>query len=205
KHMDAMISCSNNSKPLMTFLLLIIVLTITNKANGREFQQSNTLFIRSSCSSTTYPKLCYTSLVKHAAFIQTNPLLLTGTALNITLSSAKTTSAAMSTMARTRGMGSREVAAMQDCVEVLADSVQQLGKSIAEMTHLRTSNFERTMSDVQTWVSAALTDDTTCTDGFQVTAVAGDVKTAVRGRIVEVAQLTSNALALINQLANSHA
>ncbi|MED6167279.1 hypothetical protein PIB30_001176 [Stylosanthes scabra] len=203
--MDAMISFSN-SKCLVTFLL-IIVLTITNcgEAKGRELQESNTLFIRSSCSSTTYPKLCYTSLVKHAAFIQTNPVLLTGTALNITLSSAKTTSADMTTMARSRGMGAREVAAMQDCVEVLADSVEQLRKSIGEMSHLRTSNFEMTMSDVQTWVSAALTDDTTCTDGFQETAVAGDVKTAVRGRIVGVAQLTSNALALINQLANSHA
>ncbi|MED6167273.1 hypothetical protein PIB30_001169 [Stylosanthes scabra] len=180
-------------------------LSIACEAKARELQESNTFFIRSSCNSTKYPKLCYTSLVKHATFIHKNPVLLTETALNITLSSAKSTSVAISMMARSRGMTTREVAAMQDCMEVLADSVEELRKSIGEMTHLRTSNFERTMSDVQTWVSAALTDDTTCTDGFQETVVAGDVKTIVRGRIVKVAQLTSNALALINQLANSHA
>ncbi|TKY68018.1 21 kDa protein [Spatholobus suberectus] len=73
------------------------------------------------------------------------------------------------------------------------------------MNHLRASNFEITMSDVQTWVSAALTDASTCTDGFQETATDGtDIKTTVRGQVVQVAQLTSNALALINQLANSH-
>lgn len=94
---------------------------------------------------------------------------------------------------------------MKDCVEVLGDSVDELRRSIGEMGHLRTSSFQLTMSDVQTWVSAALTDENTCTDGFQETASAtgADFKTAVRGRVVEVAQLTSNALALINQLANS--
>jgi pectinesterase inhibitor-like protein len=60
------------------------------------------------------------------------------------------------------------------------------------------------MSDVQTWVSAALTDQSTCTDGFQEANANGEIKTVVRGRIVQVAQLTSNALALLNKLATSH-
>lgn len=94
---------------------------------------------------------------------------------------------------------------MKDCVEELGDSVDELRRSIDEMSHLRESNFEMTMSDVQTWVSAALTDESTCTDGFQETAAAAtNIKNTVRGQVVQVAQLTSNALALINQLANSH-
>lgn len=102
-------------------------------------------------------------------------------------------------------MKPREAAAMRDCVEELSDSVDELRRSIDEMGRLRTLNFELTMSDVQTWVSAALTDESTCTDGFQEnSATDGDVKAIVRGRIVQVAQLTSNALALINQLATSH-
>ncbi|XP_027355011.1 21 kDa protein-like [Abrus precatorius] len=204
-----------SSKHLITSLLLILASSFTahsaNNANGTEtpYQEASTVFIRTSCNSTTYPRLCYSSLVKHADLIQTNRVLLTGTALNVTLASAKMTSAMISALAKSRGLKPREVAAMKDCVEELSDSVDELRRSIGEMGRLGPSNFELIMSDVQTWVSAALTDESTCTDGFQESAIAtsadsADVKTTVRGRIVVVAQLTSNALALINQLANSH-
>jgi len=189
------------------FLLIIFAfsfITHTIQATERPYQQSNTLFIKNSCSSTTYPKLCYTSLVKHADSIQTNRVLLTCTALNVTLASAKSTSAVISTLSKSQGLKPREAAAMKDCVEELSDSVDELRRSIGEMSRLRTSNFELTMSDVQTWVSAALTDESTCTDGFHEINAPGNVQTTVRGKIVQVAQLTSNALALINKLATSH-
>lgn len=193
-----------SSKVLITSLLIILASSLTTHCE-RAYQEASTTFIRTSCSSTTYPRLCYSSLVKHADLIQTNRVVLTGTALNVTLASTKSTSAMMSALAKSRGLKPREVAAMKDCVEELGDSVDELRRSIAEMSHLGPSNFEITMSDVQTWVSAALTDESTCTDGFQENASDGsDIKTTVRGRVVQVAQLTSNALALINQLANSH-
>jgi len=201
-----------SSKHLIIITSLVIIfslsfITSTVEATEKPYQEANTVFIRTSCSSTTYPRLCYSSLVKHAESIQTNRVLLACTALNVTLASAKSTSATMSALAKTQGMKPIEVAAMKDCVEELSDSVDQLRRSIAEMRNLRTSNFELTMSDVQTWVSAALTDESTCTDGFQPQQNQNqnqDVKTAVRVRVVQTAQLTSNALALINQLANSH-
>jgi pectinesterase inhibitor-like protein len=110
----------------------------------------------------------------------------------------------MSTIAKSQGLNPKEVAAMKDCVEVLSESVDELRRSINEISRLSTSNFELTMSDVQTWVSAALTDENTCTEGFQEINAKGNIKTIVRGKIVQVAQLTSNALALINKLAASH-
>ncbi|RVX15629.1 21 kDa protein [Vitis vinifera] len=57
------------------------------------------------------------------------------------------------------------------------------------------------MSDIQTWVSAALTNDDTCMDSFSGNAMNGNVKTTVRGYILHVAQMTSVALALINNYA----
>ena len=132
-------------------------------------------------------------------------MLLTGAALNVTLASVKSTVAVMSTMAKRRGLKPREAAAMKDCVEVLNESVDELRRSINGMSRLRSSNFEMTMSDVQTWVSAALTDESTCTDGFEESGLSIDganTKSRVRGLVAVVAQLTSNALALINQLAN---
>jgi pectinesterase inhibitor-like protein len=99
-------------------------------------------------------------------------------------------------------MKPREVSAMKDCVEESGDAVNELGKSMDEMSHARQSNFQSMIDDVQTWVSAALTDESTCSDGFAGNAMNGNLKTAVRGRIVNIAQLTSNALALINNYAS---
>ncbi|KAL3647454.1 hypothetical protein CASFOL_008422 [Castilleja foliolosa] len=72
------------------------------------------------------------------------------------------------------------------------------------MNLIKGSNFEMTMSDVQTWVSAALTDEETCMDGFAGKFMNGAAKTAVRGRILNVAHMTSNALALINCYVSLH-
>ena len=90
---------------------------------------------------------------------------------------------------------------MEDCVEELSDAVYELRMSIDEMGHAKRSNFGPMISDVQTWVSAAMTDENTCSDGFEGNGMNGNLKRAVRGRIVNIAQLTSNALALVNNFA----
>ena len=58
------------------------------------------------------------------------------------------------------------------------------------------------LSNVQTWMSAALTNEETCTDGFE-DIPDNEVKADVCGRAVKVKEVTSNALALVNGFANS--
>ncbi|XP_008234384.1 PREDICTED: 21 kDa protein [Prunus mume] len=166
--------------------------------------KTNTEFIKTSCRATTYPKLCRTSLSSHASTIQTSPKLMAGAALNVTLSSAKSTSATMLKLSQSHGLKPKEVGAMRDCLEELSDSVDELQSSIAEMGNFKSYDFQLMISDVQTWVSAALTDENTCSEGFGGNGMNGNLKTAVRGRIVNIAQLTSNALALINRYASVH-
>ncbi|CAI0547284.1 unnamed protein product [Linum tenue] len=198
--MAASSSCSSAA-----FLAALAVISLLASAAAAA-ATTNTEFIRTSCSATTYPKLCYNSLAVHATKIQTSAKLLATTALDVTLASAKSTSAAMLKLSRTHGLAPRQSAAMLDCVEELGDSVDQIRQSIDELAGARTSpaEFQMMISDVQTWVSAALTDETTCSDGFAGKEMAGEVKTAVRGRIEKIAHLTSNALALINAYAALH-
>lgn len=107
-------------------------------------------------------------------------------------------------LSKSQGISPRDVAAMKDCIEELRDSVDQLRNSIGEMSQLRGPNSNLVINDIQTWVSAALTDENTCTDGFAGKKMNGNMKIAVKGGIVNVAQLTSNALALINKYALIH-
>ncbi|XVE56362.1 hypothetical protein DITRI_Ditri04bG0003300 [Diplodiscus trichospermus] len=192
-----------------SFKFLLVLLALSSYINfssaGRQIApQSSTEFIRTSCSSTTYPKLCFESLSTRSSLIQTSPQLLAHAALDVTLSNAKSTSAMMLTLSKSHGMKPREVQAMQDCVEELGGTIDELKNSISEMDKIKGSNFGLMINDIQTWVSAALTDENTCSDGFQGNNMNGNVKTAVRIKVLTIAHLTSNALALVNNYASLH-
>ncbi|XP_009594970.1 21 kDa protein-like [Nicotiana tabacum] len=191
---------------ILTVFLIIAVFTSSSftesvSAARPAAGDTNTEFIRTSCKSTTYPNLCFSSLSGRATAIGVSPQLLAHESLTVSLETAQSTSAMMLKLAHVQGLTPREVGAMHDCVEELSDTVDELRKSLGEMKQLRGKDFDLKMSDIQTWVSAALTDEDTCTEGFAGKVMNGKVKTVVRGKILEVAHLTSNALALINSLA----
>lgn len=165
-------------------------------------------YIFASCKATRYPALCVQSLSAYASAIQQNEQHLAQTALSVSLSRAKSAAAFVAKMTRVRGIKPRELLAVKDCIENMKDSVDRLGKSIKELGHMGRDvvgqDFMWHLSNVQTWVSAALTDQNSCLDGFGGKAMDGNIKTAIRHRVVNVAQVTSNALALVNRFATRH-
>lgn len=94
--------------------------------------------------------------------------------------------------------------AVRDCIDNMGDSVDQLSQSLRELGKTNGQDFLWHMSNVQTWVSAALTDDNTCLDGFSGSSMNGKLKSAIRSRVVHVSQVTSNALALVNRFAERY-
>ena len=87
-----------------------------------------------------------------------------------------------------------------DCLENIGNSVDELKQSLVAMKGLEGAHFEMKKSNIQTWASAALTDEDTCMDGIEENAVNEEIKGVVRSNIVRVGQFTSNALALVNKL-----
>ncbi|KAJ9679029.1 hypothetical protein PVL29_021063 [Vitis rotundifolia] len=171
---------------LLIFLSLTSYINLSSAARPAA-DKASTEFIRTSCGTTTYPRL---SSSRHSPCCD--------------LSTARFTSSLMSKLVQSHGLKPREVAAMQDCVELLSDSVDQLRRAMGEMTQIKGSNFGLMMNDIQTWVSAALADEDTCTDGLAGNAMNGNLKTTVRARVVNMAHMTSIALGLINSYASLH-
>uniref|UniRef100_A0A7C8YJL3 Pectinesterase inhibitor domain-containing protein n=1 Tax=Opuntia streptacantha TaxID=393608 RepID=A0A7C8YJL3_OPUST len=188
------------------FTVVLSFNIFTNTSLGIRYAGSgSTEFIRQSCKATLYPALCYNSLSIYANSIQTNPRLLADTALSVSLSATQNTSSFMRKQSRGPEIKPRDVGPMRDCLKVLGDAVHELKDSIAEMAHINNDkNFRFLMSNIQTWVSAALTNEDTCTDGFSQKAMDSKVKMVVTQKIKSIAQLTSNALALINNYASDH-
>ncbi|KAK9276869.1 hypothetical protein L1049_006406 [Liquidambar formosana] len=165
---------------------------------------NDTDFIRTSCGATLYPELCYNSLAGYAYAVQQDPAQLARVAIRVSLSKTRHMASYVSNLSRQADYGAppRVVAALHDCFTNFDDAVDQIRGSLKEMRRLGSGESLRfQMSNVQTWMSAALTDVDTCTDGFE-DAPDGQVKTDVCERVTKVREFTSNALALINSYAS---
>lgn len=162
---------------------------------------SDTGFIRTSCATTLYPDLCYTSLAGYSNAVQQDPGRLARVAIGVTLSKAQRMANYVSNLSRQADYGSvpRAAAAIHDCFNVFGDAVDEIRGSLKQMRRLRGSgeSLRFQLSNVQTWMSAALTNEDTCTDGFQ-DVPEGPMKTDVCDRAGKVKEVTSNALALVN-------
>lgn len=155
-------------------------------------------FVRRSCRSTSYPRVCESTLVPCAPAVGRSPRRLARAALEVGADRASNCSSYLRT-----GTGSGRNAAMKDCLEMARDAEEQLRQSAAEMERMGRAGSPRfawSLSNVQTWASAALTDTSTCLDSLGPAQRDTKEGAAVRRRVVAVAQATSNALALVNKL-----
>ncbi|XWS60077.1 hypothetical protein CRYUN_Cryun07bG0003200 [Craigia yunnanensis] len=186
--------------------LLLSLLYIACQARSPTAASSRTSnFIKASCSATKYPALCVQSLAALAPSIQQSPRQLAQAALSVSLDRAKSTQEFVTKMKKFKGLKKREYEAIKDCIEELSESVDRLSKSVQELKHMgqaKGQDFLWHVSNVETWVSAALTDENTCVDGFAGRGMDGKMKASIRGHVINVAQVTSNALSLVNQFAS---
>ncbi|KAK6778358.1 hypothetical protein RDI58_025076 [Solanum bulbocastanum] len=163
-------------------------------------------YIRSSCKTTLYPDTCYHSLNHYATAVQRDPGRLARVAIGVSLAKAKRMSAFVSNLSREADYGAqpRAVAALHDCFSVFGDAVDQIRDSLSQMRTLGGSSesLRFQMSNVQTWMSAALSNEDTCTDGFEDVSDDEPLKLDVCNRAGKVKEVTSNALAFINSFAN---
>ncbi|KAI4335171.1 hypothetical protein L6164_013841 [Bauhinia variegata] len=182
------------------FLLFLYPALFSCAAAARNQPQD---LIRSSCSHARYPSLCLQTLSNYGGPANT-PKDLAQAAVRVSLAQARRVSDYIRSQAassQSKSVSKRQRVALSDCVEQLSDSVDDLSKTLNELQHLRVETFDWQMSNAQTWVSAALTNDDTCLDGFN--GVDGKLKMDVKGRITNVAMVTSNALYMINRLDDS--
>ncbi|XP_031260243.1 pectinesterase inhibitor 3-like [Pistacia vera] len=183
--------------------LLFLCLSLSCSATAGDHDAPHDL-VRLSCAHASYPTICVRTLSAYKGPAKT-PRDLAQAAVKVSLSRASKVSAYLTQVSSTINKGNntnkKERNALGDCVEQIYESVEELSKTLNELKHLRRDKFSWQMSNVETWVSAALTNEDTCLDGFE--DVDGKVKSDVKKKITNVARVTSNALYMINRLHES--
>ncbi|GER40434.1 plant invertase/pectin methylesterase inhibitor [Striga asiatica] len=172
------------------FLPLLII-----SVAGRSSPEHHDL-VEKSCVHASYPDLCLRTLSTYGGASASTPRELAQVAVRVSLAHVRQASDFLSDL---KAGGRRERSALTDCVEQMADSVEELSRTLAALRRLRRgAEFRWQMSNAETWVSAALTNEDTCLDGFR--EIGGKVRSDVHRKITNVARVTSNALYLINLL-----
>jgi len=181
---------------ILTFLLLLFLLS-SSAAAARKSDAPTDDIVRSSCVHASYPNVCLRTLSSYAGSACKTPRDLARAAVNVSLSRTRRVSSYLAHISA--GDSKRQREALSDCAEQISDSVDSLSMTLGELQHLQGGEtFEWHMSNAQTWVSAALTNEDTCLDGFE--GIDGKVKSDVTRKVTNLGRVTSNALYMIKRL-----
>ncbi|XP_024993897.1 21 kDa protein-like [Cynara cardunculus var. scolymus] len=187
--------------------LLVLVVTLRCTSVIGATNPTTSEFIRTSCRTTRHPALCVRCLSIYASSIRGSDHQLAKAAVSVSLKDTKAAATFVSKLARTSGIKPREYQAVRDCISTMTNSVLSLTQSVqelAQMGRFKGQAFEWHMSNVETWVASALTNQNMCARGLADGSINGHVKDAITKRMVYVSQVTSNALALLNRFAVRH-
>ncbi|XP_058762007.1 pectinesterase inhibitor 9-like [Vicia villosa] len=191
--------------------------TIQNKTQTQTQTQTQTRtktmeYIESSCQGTRYPDLCIRSLASFAKYSSINgPDHLAHIALSVSLVKALQTRGYLLKIVKEIeeiNNGSQPgyvYLTMQDCEKQISDSVDQLSQAIKELRRVNKGMIIDDkmlwhISNVETWVSTALTDASYCVQSFPGHRMSKRTAT-IKVKAQNVAEVTSNGLALFHRYA----
>ncbi|XP_010555620.1 PREDICTED: 21 kDa protein [Tarenaya hassleriana] len=164
-------------------------------------------FVKTACNSTTYPTMCYNSLSPYASAIKADEIKLCTTALSLNAKAAKEASSVVSKLLKNAQISCGsirrpETLILRDCLDEIRDTADELKQAAVELKTLsrRGGDAAERVMNARTFVSSALTDETTCTDEFDERKVNADMKKKVKKAMVNLARTTSITLALFTGL-----
>ncbi|KAL1218120.1 Pectinesterase 3 [Cardamine amara subsp. amara] len=156
--------------------------------------------LKSICAVTRYPETCFNSLCS-SSLNESNSKFDPESILELSLRLASKSISSLSMSFRSIN-DMPEDAAVGDCIKLYNDALSQLNDSISEIEKEKKKGgnwlTKEVIGDVKTWISAAMTDGETCSDGIEEmgTVVGNEIK-----KEMEIAnQMMSISLAIVSQI-----
>ncbi|GLJ32205.1 hypothetical protein SUGI_0648230 [Cryptomeria japonica] len=142
----------------------------------------------SACSKARYPERCISSMASYPAYQTAKLNDLTNFAFQVSLQRAQKAHEFALTL-QNNVMNERERAAWQDCLELFEDTIDRLNVC---------SNNGSLDTDSPIWLSAALTNQETCLNGFRDLnlSATNPIRALLSSRAVNLSELVSNSLSM---------
>nr|GMC75931.1 pectinesterase/pectinesterase inhibitor U1 [Ipomoea batatas] len=161
--------------------------------------------VKSSCSTTLYPELCFSAIANGAAGKLSSQKDVIELSLNITIAAVEKNSAAIKKLIEAgKSLTKREKTALQDCVEMVEETLDELHAAVKDLEQYPTKKpLIRHADDLKTLVSSAITNQETCLDGFSHDKADKHVREALVAGQEHVEKMCSNALAMIKNMTDT--
>ncbi|GMI81355.1 pectin methylesterase 3, OVERLY ZINC SENSITIVE 2 [Hibiscus trionum] len=196
---------------LLVTAIVTIATAVSKKKSGDENSNNNAAhsIIKSSCGATLYPELCLSTLssARDAKAKIQNPKDVIELSLNLTISAIQSNYLSIKKLISTRGksLTKREVTALYDCLELEDETLDELFKAERDLEDY--PSFKKSISqhadDLKSLLSAAMTNQETCLDGFSHDGADKKVRQAIIDGQMHVFRMCSNALAMIKNLTDT--
>lgn len=148
------------------------------------------------CNSTLHQDLCISAFRPCTGFQRANMSELTRIAVEVSRDEAiRATQFAVGLNITAAG---KSRGALEDCRELLNGTVDALNSSVSVLAE---QGWKQRIADLKTSLSAALTNPSTCVDGFEDLGVS--MNGIMRQKIERVTDLVSNALSIVSFVSDS--
>ncbi|XP_057962741.1 probable pectinesterase/pectinesterase inhibitor 21 [Malania oleifera] len=193
---------------ISSFVLLAIVVAVTvgyvrNHSNpaaahggsGSHDVSASMKAIKTICQPTDYKQACIDSL-SSAAGNSSDPKDLIQASFKVAMKQVSN-AAQRSTVLQELEKDPRAAQALQNCKELMDYAISDLQTSFQQVADFDVTKLGKLVADVKVWLSAAITYQETCLDGFQNTT--GSAGENMKKALKTSAELTKNGLAIIDE------
>ncbi|CAN1194172.1 Probable pectinesterase/pectinesterase inhibitor 40 [Linum perenne] len=190
---------------LLSFLFLhhhSILTTKTTKLPQLHFYK-HLASIHSACDGTLYPDLCVSTLLTSFPSLtfssesRSIPKLISAT-LNRTMSEVRASSTNCSRIQHIRKIHTHlDRVAVADCLELLDDSMSEILIAISDLKHMK--SIPEHYNDMRTLLSAAITNQYTCLDGFAYSREK-NLREEIKMNLYNISRHVSNSLVLLKKV-----
>ncbi|CAI9286226.1 unnamed protein product [Lactuca saligna] len=190
-----MTGSTRKSKILLVCASILLMVVGVNSSN----------IVKSSCSLTLHPDLCYSTLSGVPEKVNT-PNDVIGLAVNKTKEIVQRNYFTIKKLTLRTNLTQREKIALHDCLEMVADTLQELNEVIVLLETYPTKKgirLRRHVDDLMTLMSTTLTNQETCIDGFSHDKHDRQLRESLIDGEINAGRLCSNSLAMIKNMTDT--
>ncbi|XP_051123936.1 putative pectinesterase/pectinesterase inhibitor 28 [Andrographis paniculata] len=179
---------------------MIVALVALNLAGGEEEEPPDVAASRKAiitiCDTTDYKETCVESL-RSAGTNSTDPRELIQFIFRAAIDYVRKV-AGNSSVIRRLESDPRGKSALETCEELANHAAGDLDRALAKFNSFDVTKVDDILLDLKIWISAAVTNQETCLDGFD--DVPGDSGRRMREAMTTSMEMSSNALAMVEEL-----